>query len=187
MFSKQFFKYYFLLFILIFVVNTASASCTLLCNENWWRITSVSEVKSIIEESPNLNARDKYGFRALHYAVKNGEKNKVKILLLAGVNVNSRTDFGFTPLYFAVGSMGDDEIITMLLDYGALINVQNNNGISPLHYAAWGTATKLKLLINAGADIKQTTSSGLTAFDLAKDNDQLKDKEIYRLLDGSSK
>ena len=170
----------------MFFVNTASASCTLLCNENWWRVTSVTEINTILKEASNLNSRDKYGFRALHHAVLNGDHKKVKILLLAGVNVNSRTDFGFTPLYFAVGSEGDEEIVTMLLDHGALINIQNNNGISPLHYAAWGTARKLKLLIKAGADIKLTTNSGLTAFDLAKDNDQLKDTEIYHLLDGSS-
>ena len=104
------------------------------------------------------------------------------MLLSAGVNTNTKTDYGFTPLYFAVGKKGDPEIIELLIKFGSAINVKNKNGITPLHYASWGTSEKIILLLNAGADKKAKTNSGKTAFDLAKDNDQLVNSSAYMLL-----
>ena len=179
-----------LVFLTSLTFTAAQASCTKLCSENWWKNTSIEIIELELAKVGNLNARDDYGFRPLHFAVQNGEKSKVRLLLsdgvCCGVNTNAKTDFGFTPLYFAVGKKGDTEIIEMLINFGALINVHNKNGITPLHYAAWGTAEKIKILLNAGADITTKTNSGKIAFDLAKDNEDLIDTEVYFLLKVSS-
>ena len=78
-------------------------------------------------------------------------------------------------------------------NYGILTGEQNDiiaididfydkNGITPLHYAAWGTAEKISILLEAGADKKAKTNSGKTAFELAKDNEDLFGTETYYLL-----
>ena len=163
-------------------LTAAHASCSQLCNENWWANSSLKIIKEKLISSKNLNIRDDYGFRPLHFAVQNGEKEKVKLLLSAGVNTNAKTDHGFTPLYFAVGKKGDLEIIKMLIKSGSSLNVKDKNGITPLHYAAWGSSEKIILLLNAGADKNAITKSGKTAFDLALDNEDLIDTEAYFLL-----
>ena len=171
-----------LIILLKFNLTAAHASCSQLCNENWWANSSLKIIKEELISSKNLNIRDDYGFRPLHFAVQNGEKEKVKLLLSAGVNTNAKTDHGFTPLYFAVGKKGDLEIIKMLIKSGSSLNVKDKNGITPLHYAAWGSSEKIILLLNAGADKNAITKSGKTAFDLALDNEDLIDTEAYFLL-----
>ena len=171
-----------LIILLKFNLTAAHASCSQLCNENWWANSSLKIIKEKLISSTNLNIRDNYGFRPLHFAVQNGEKEKVKLLLSAGVNTNAKTDHGFTPLYFAVGKKGDLEIIKMLIKFGSSLNVKDKNGITPLHYAAWGSSEKIILLLNAGADKNAITKSGKTAFDLALDNEDLIDTEAYFLL-----
>ena len=180
--NKKYILVYSLIFLLIFNLTAAHASCSQLCNENWWANSSLKIIEAKLTSSKNLNIRDDYGFRPLHFAVQNGEKEKVQLLLSAGVNANTKTDYGFTPLYFAVGKKGDPEIIELLIKFGSTINVKNKNGITPLHYASWGTSEKIILLLNAGADKKAKTNSGKTAFDLAKDNDQLVNSSAYMLL-----
>ena len=173
---------FFVLVILNIFSSTANASCGNLCNKDWWGKSSLLEIKLEFTNSKNLNARDDFGFRPLHFAVQNGDKDKLQLLLLEGVDTNAKTDYGFTPLYFAVGTEGDKEIVKMLINSGAIVNINNKNGITPLHYAAWGTAEKINMLIKAGADISAETNSGKTAFDLAKDNERLIDTETYLLL-----
>ena len=168
-----------LIILLKFNLTAAHASCSQLCNENWWANSSLKIIKEKLTSSKNLDIRDDYGFRPLHFAVQNGEKEKVQLLLLAGVNTNAKTDYGFTPLYFAVGKKGDLEIIKMLIKFGSSLNVKDKNGITPLHYAAWGSSEKIILLLNAGADKNAITK---TAFDLALDNEDLIDTEAYFLL-----
>jgi ankyrin repeat protein len=171
-----------LIILLKFNLTSAHASCSQLCNENWWANSSLKIIEEKLISSKNLNIRDNYGFRPLHFAVQNGEKEKVQLLLSTGVNTNAKTDHGFTPLYFAVGKKGDLEIIKMLIKFGSSLNVKDRNGITPLHYAAWGSSEKIILLLNAGADKNAITKSGKTAFDLALDNEDLIDTEAYFLL-----
>ena len=180
--NKKYILVYSLIFLLIFNLTAAHASCSQLCNENWWANSSLKIIEAKLTSSKNLNIRDDYGFRPLHFAVQNGEKEKVQLLLSAGVNTNAKTDHGFTPLYFAVGKKGDLEIIKMLIKFGSSLNVKDKNGITPLHYAAWGSSEKIILLLNAGADKNAITKSGKTAFDLALDNEELVGSEAYFLL-----
>jgi len=180
--NQKYILVYSLIFLLIFNFSAAHASCSQLCNENWWANSSLKIIEAKLTDSKNLNIRDDFGFRPLHFAVQNGEKEKVQLLLSAGVNTNAKTDYGFTPLYFAVGKKGDLEIIKMLIKFGSPLNVKDKNGITPLHYAAWGSSEKIILLLNAGADKNAITKSGKTAFDLALDNEDLIDTEAYFLL-----
>ena len=60
------------------------------------------------------------------------------------------------------------------------VNTANNEGYTPLHLAAMKAKdnTLLKYLIAIGANKKATTGFEETAFDLASENEILKNKKI---------
>ena len=64
------------------------------------------------------------------------------------------------------------DVISLLLDHGADMNVNNNNGWTPLHNA-------VRLLIGGGADIDAEDHSGSTALHYAALNQS---HDIARLL-----
>jgi serine/threonine-protein phosphatase 6 regulatory ankyrin repeat subunit B len=62
--------------------------------------------------------------------------------------------YGNTALHIACYN-GQDAVVNELIDYGANVNQPNNNGFTPLHFAAASThgALCLELLVNNGADV----------------------------------
>lgn len=82
------------------------------------------------------------------------------------VNYGSTEDV--TPLHIASGQ-GRVELIQLLLEYGAIINVQDFDGDTPLHDAALAAQHEaVTLLLHAGADPEiKNGPSLLTAFHLA--------------------
>jgi ankyrin repeat protein len=84
-----------------------------------------------------------------------------------------------TPLHIAI-SKRDKKLINKAIDLGAAINQKNSNGLTPLHLAAMkskGIKT-LKSLIDKGADKSVLTDFEESAYDLAKENELLKNKDI---------
>jgi ankyrin repeat protein len=56
----------------------------------------------------------------------------------------------------------------MLINGGAKLNAQNDNGKSPLHLAAfWGHYDVIKLLVEAGASLDLKTEKGRTGLDIS--------------------
>lgn len=74
------------------------------------------------------------GLTALHFAVREGDLETLKILVEAGANVNQVSEFGWTPLltatqnrYYQMGKF--------LLGHGADPNIANEGGWNPLYIA----------------------------------------------------
>ena len=80
--------------------------------------------------------------------------------------MNVKDDWrGWTPLHTAIGHI---EIIRLLLQNGAEVNVKSNDGYTPLHYAAIrGHVEILHLLVENGADIEAQDSIGWRALHYA--------------------
>lgn len=67
-----------------------------------------------------------YNWTALHYAVKSGDIDVVKMLLDYGADINA-TDFNnTTPLYYAVNNI-NSSMVKILLEYGADPNIRRNS------------------------------------------------------------
>lgn len=73
--------------------------------------------------------------------------------------------YGNTALHIACYN-GQDSVVNELIDYGANVNQPNNNGFTPLHFAAASThgALCLELLVNNGADVNIQVKLALQLF-----------------------
>jgi ankyrin repeat protein len=90
--------------------------------------------------------------------------NLVSDLIVLGANVDWRDEYNSnrTPLHVAAIT-GRLEIARMLIDAGANVNVQDDNGYAPLHVAAkYGNEEILRMLIDAGANVNVQSNTGWT-------------------------
>ena len=158
----------------------AWAECGDLCNSFWWEKATTSDVKAKLEAGADVMARTKDGRTPLHSAAAFGTTESIQVLLEAGADVMARHKFGRTPLHDAAG-FGTPESIQVLLEAGADVVARNKFGRTPLHDAA-GFGRKsgvIEALLEAGADPKAKDKDGKTPWDLAQDNDWLKDTKSY--------
>ena len=92
----------------------------------------MENVKEILEKNPELiNEVDEYSISILMYAVSDYNKpniEMVKYLLEKGANVNYRNRAGVTPIHYAMGNTKNNNVIKILLDYGADVYAINDIG-----------------------------------------------------------
>ena len=65
------------------------------------KIGDIKRTINLIKHGAKINATNKYGETALHWAVENGHTEIVKALVKAGAKINATTDFGMTVLQLA--------------------------------------------------------------------------------------
>ncbi|XP_055993846.1 caskin-2 [Sorex fumeus] len=113
-------------------------------------------------------------------AVKNGDVSGVQKLVakvkaaktkLLGstkrFNVNYQDADGFSALHHAALG-GSLELITLLLDAQATVDIKDSNGMRPLHYAAWqGRLEPVRLLLRAAAAVNAASLDGQIPLHLA--------------------
>ena len=113
-----------------------------------------------------VNAKDEFGFTALHSVMDEENFDIVQYLILHGADVNSKNDEGITPLHCA----GWKENARLLLNAGADIDALDNEGNSPLHLAVSDGMESfgvIKLLLANGAKINLKNNFGATPLDIA--------------------
>jgi len=142
----------------------------------------------LIEKGANLNSQNVDNWVPLMSAVDKGHSDVVELLLEKGAKAdfiaNNGKEGQVTALFLAVKN-GDIKIINILLDWGADINQQNDEGWTALMTAVvMARADLVKILIEKGADVnKEANLKGAgkrTAMMLAKNK---KRKEIIDLLE----
>lgn len=108
------------------------------------------------------SSSDKPGWSDLHVAVWNRNVAEVRRLLIAGADVNAKTGdtVAHTALHLAVID-SSLEIVRLLIDSGAAIDVQDHNGNTPIKCAcAYGHVAIVELLAFKGADIELSDRHG---------------------------
>jgi ankyrin repeat protein len=93
-------------------------------------------------------------------AIDYGSKLSIKWMLNKGVNLNLLGDDGYTVLHSAIERLAEDkyEILELLLNNGAPINIQGINDWTPAHMAAAREDIRaLELLVKYGADLSVRT------------------------------
>ncbi|XP_062514038.1 integrin-linked protein kinase-like [Corticium candelabrum] len=116
-----------------------------------------------VENDPNCT--DEHGFTPLHWAVRQGHKTLVDMLLARGAKVNCVNMGGDTPVHLAAAH-GHMDIIRSLIKQRADLRFLNEHGNTPLHYACfWNYSEVAELLLSKGANVAQANKDNQTPLD----------------------
>jgi ankyrin repeat protein len=120
---------------------------------------------ALLKRGFDPNTADEQGQPALTMAIKESSPKATKLLLeQPGVHIDALNQAGESALMMAA-LKGDMAGAKMLLERGAKIN---ENGWSPLHYAATGPEPELvRLLLERGADVDAVSPNGSTPLMMA--------------------
>lgn len=121
----------------------------------------------------------------LFQAIIDGRFEVLEVFIRKSGNVNIKGKMGWTPLYCVV-ALGKCNItaLKMLLDAGADINAETEDGSTPLHEAAcWRKVECVRFLVEHGADPKTKNEFGLTPLDYARASEN---KPVIEYLTGLS-
>jgi len=141
------------------------------------RSGSLDSVTLLADRGASLTFKDGTQQTTLMLAVRENKPNIVKFLIDRGAEVDAKTRTGQTPgwtLPNSVAGFGHGIGIVRggLPDRGS--RYLTPGGLSALLYAARdGRTESAKILVAAGADIKQTDPNGITPFLMAITNDQM--------------
>nr|XP_020856845.1 LOW QUALITY PROTEIN: ankyrin repeat domain-containing protein 53 [Phascolarctos cinereus] len=113
------------------------------------------------------------GFTALHLAAERGHLDcMIALVDRYKFPLSMTTNKGWTPLHLAISKENSGvalKCVQFLLEKGAPVNVQNRNGITPLHLAAWeGMLDCIKVLVKAGADVHALDRQNRKSIDLCR-------------------
>lgn len=139
----------------------------------------MKEVKSLLADGVDCNARN-YGCRsALMKASSNGRYQLVEFLLSEGADVNAKDDNCRTALMKA-SSYNRSEILDLLLSHGAQVNAADKDGMTALMSAAmFGHMDAVRVLLSGGAEVNQKDKDGETAWFKAA---VVNHKEVMKIL-----
>ncbi|XP_058649467.1 caskin-2 isoform X5 [Onychostoma macrolepis] len=83
------------------------------------------------------------------------------------LNVNYQDQDGFSALHHAALT-GITDLLSLLLEAQATVDIKDSNGMRPLHYAAWqGKADSVLMLLRAGASVNGAAQDGQIPLHLA--------------------
>lgn len=154
-----------------------------------------SALLDLLVDDVDVNATNRFGQTALHFAAMYDSLAVAKLLLNKMTIVDHRNALGETALHSAARA-GGVTMIHLLVAAHASIDLLNNDHVTPLYLACKeGRIGAVMALVKHGADFKRRDSLGLSpaqiafshghfsiAADLAKRGDQsLSDEEIAKL------
>lgn len=92
--------------------------------------------EAVLARGADVNAKDKRGWTALHFAAQDYRLEIAGLLLEHGADPNAKDEHGNGPLFRATfDSQGRGEVIRMLLSRGADPRMKNAHGVSALDLA----------------------------------------------------
>ena len=144
---------------------------------------SVDVVRVLRGADADVDARTTAGETALTFAAGRLDLEVVELLLASGADPSVATDIGISALHFAtLASLGDEasyRVIGALLDAGAPIDEETNDGVTPLIAAAMSAdPATLAYLIGRGAKVDARTLNGNTALIMVSDGQKLWSREF---------
>jgi len=134
--------------------------------------TDTKQVRSLITEGADVNAKYPGAETALQLAASTGITESAILLLGAGSDINAQNDYGQTALHLAA-RRDDRDMIELLLNKDADINAKDKeSGFTALHYAAqFGNRNAAESLIACDADINAKDKQGHSPLYIAVNHD----------------
>ena len=118
----------------------------------------------------------------LHSAVLSDNIDAVKQHIMAGSNINEKDPFGGSSPLISAALFDKKAMVEVLLEAGAELNFQNNDGSTALHTAAFFCRPEIvQLLLDNGADKTIQNNTDNTAYDIVAGSFE-EVKPIYDML-----
>jgi len=172
--------------IIVFIIGALSIISCLVqggCNQHAWYkpfLTSnenslfkaaakgdTSEVKRLLDQGTNIDAREEENETPLMYAAAEGRSEVVSILIDRGASINAVSDNGETALARAVGR-SQYETVNLLLNRGADVEKRTDRNGTPLMAAAGeGDVKMIEMLLKRGANVNASDDDGYTPLTVA--------------------
>lgn len=117
---------------------------------------TVGIMKLILQAKPNFSVYNRFGGTPLIPAAERGHVEMVKLLVTTKVDIDHVNHLGWTALLEAIvlshGGPRHQEIVEVLVNAGADVNIADKEGITPLQHARQkGFQEIVKILESAGA------------------------------------
>lgn len=133
------------------------------------RTRDTAEVRKLLAQGADPNAKDKKGRTPLMEAASEGYTDTVRVLLENGADVNATDLVGWTALFWAAFSRRTDALRTLVAK-GADVNAKDNERRTALFWAAqFGYTDTVRALLEKGAPANAKDSHGWTALMIAAD------------------
>lgn len=134
-------------------------------------------IEVLVAHGADVNIKDKDGKMPLYVAMEEGNEDIAVLLINADANINifnTVRERGKTLLHEAA-QQGYCEVAKLLLDRGIGVNIKNDNGMTPLHYAVTNYTFRddnldmVMLLVAHGAAIDAKDHMGRTPLNVVTD------------------
>lgn len=132
--------------------------------EDYYSALEVDNVRARLDEGDPIDDRDLFGSTTLMQAAAAGCSDTVQLLVDRGAGLHYQDNRGNTALLNAQSA----STMKILLDAGALVDAQNDDGQTILHISALERdGERVQLLLERGADATLLDRMGHTAEELA--------------------
>jgi ankyrin repeat protein len=117
---------------LLVLATQAGAECGNLCDDEWWKTATISDVKDELDAGVDVMSQNADGFTPLHSASMHGTNEIIQALLDAGADVMAEEADDWTPLHRAASCFEcAPENIHLLLAAGASVMAKDQYGKTP--------------------------------------------------------
>ena len=135
------------------ITNSLAPIFKTLCLAAILSLGACSDQKASAQKSTSTQVKVKAPSVDIHTAVVTGNVEALKQHLAAGTNINEKDPFGGSSPLISASLFGRTEMAKILIDAGADLNFQNNDGSTALHTAAFFCRPEIvKFLLEKKAD-----------------------------------
>ncbi len=114
-----------------------------------------------------VTAEQKEWHPAIFQALQNDDPAPLRTLIGSGFNIDTQDETSGETVLMMATAESKLNVIKLLLNEGANVDLQDKNGSTALHRAAKENTETLKLLLSAKPNLKLVTKQGLTAAETA--------------------
>ena len=130
---------------------------------------SDAAVVLLLKAGADVNARNKDGAAAVHFAAGDGSVRRLTLLCDAGADISATSQAG-NALHWAAGK-GRSEAIRYLVGKGAALNTFSPGGLPAVLMAAVSASDEgVEVLVESGAEVGHIVSGNLTVLHISAEN-----------------
>ena len=144
-------------------INSKKFSCMHVAAQ----VGNLDVMTALVAKGARSNVKNIYGQTPLHLAVLGGHEPVVRYLLSRHAHVDATDIEGRTPLFYAAGENSLAEMLGILINNRATLNLEDGQGWMALHYAASRNASACVTQLLSKFGVRSINSKRVHAYDVA--------------------